>query len=131
MADPEEEGPRETEPVLVPEPKPTRSVAATVTDVPWLADVEQMRKRVLAEAESLRGEARGHYENLSTGCEREAGGGRLGSIVARGVTVPERGDAQSSDERQHRTQVQGERRGGCALAGPGGQVGGGQSSRRV
>jgi hypothetical protein len=65
MADPEEEGPRETEPVLVPEPKPTRSVAATVTDVPWLADVEQMRKRVLAEAESLRGEARGHYENLS------------------------------------------------------------------
>ena len=61
----EEEGPRETEPVLVPEPKPTRSVAATVTDVPWLADVEQMRKRVLAEAESLRGEARGHYENLS------------------------------------------------------------------
>ena len=64
----EEEGPRyPTEPsaTSISEPKTSRSAPATVADVPWLADVEQMRRRVLAEAESLRGEARGHYENLS------------------------------------------------------------------
>ena len=63
----EEEGPRRTEPsaTSTSQPKTGRSAPATVADVPWLADVEQMRRRVLAEAESLRGEARGHYENLS------------------------------------------------------------------
>ena len=63
----EEEGPRRTEPsaTSISQPKTGRSAPATVADVPWLADVEQMRRRVLAEAESLRGEARGHYENLS------------------------------------------------------------------
>ena len=58
----EEEGQTTTS---ISEPKTGRSAPATVADVPWLADVDQMRRRVLAEAESLRGEARGHYENLS------------------------------------------------------------------